>query len=212
MLVFKILFFFLTLNINSWQDSVYQDLVSKISSPVYPQTQLIKHDDKSMTFISYAAFSDPGNKHSFVLNEKDTIPTWLFIMRHDGKKKDELWHRGTHFNTPCNVFIGSQVLLHMKTVGFIKTNIIFKLFYHLQKVKYGSAVIFEMDKAYNSEEVNEFKMLIWAFPHPTVKGLVIVVTQGYIKSPYSVDLIDNQVKWHIDSALENFGERLMVTK
>lgn len=212
MLLFKLLYFFLSVNINSWQEYVYNDLIKKVSSPTFPQTILIKHTAKSLSFASYAAFHDPKNKYASVISEKDAIPTWLFIMRYNGQKKDELSHRGSHFDTPCNVFVGNQILIHIKTAGFFSANIIFKVFYHFYKARYGVVSTFEMDKAYNNAQVDEFKMLIWAFPHPKIKDLVIVVTQGYIKSPYSVELIDNNIKWHVDSALENFGERLMVVK
>lgn len=204
----KTLLFFTTINVNIWQNSLYGELVKKLTFPVYPNTILNKIDENSLTFVSYAAVNDPGEKYYYVMHDVASMPTWLFLMRYDNKIKDELWHRGVHFGTPCNVLRGNKLLLHIKTVGFIKTNIIFQIKYEVVNTKYGVIVSVEMDKNFPSADVAEFKMLLWAFPHPTIKNLVIVVSQGYIKTSYSIDMLDNHISWHIDNILQNFGDRL----
>lgn len=209
----KALLLLTSINVSAWQNSLHDQLVRKLSYPAFPTTILNKVDDSSLTFISYSAVTDPGDKYYYVMHDIMSIPTWLFLMRHDNKIKDELWHRGVHLDTPCNVLRGNRLLLHIKTVGFVKTDIIFQVKYDVENTRYGVVVAAEMDKNFPSSKVVEFKMLLWAFPHPTIKNLVIVVSQGYIKTSYSIDMLDNHIKWHIDNVLQNFGDRLVaVTK
>jgi len=205
----KTLLLLTTFNVSVWQNSLHDDLVKKLSYPSFPVTYLHNLDENSLTFFSYAAVKDPGEKYYYVMHDVASVPTWLFIMRHDNKLKDELWHRENHFGVPCNVLRGNKLLLHIKTVGFIKTDIIFRVRYEVENTKYGVIVYAEIDKSFPSSKVIEFKMLLWAFPHPAIKNLVIVVSQGYIKTSYSIDMLNNHIKWHIDNVLQNFGDRLM---
>lgn len=203
-----------TLNFSWWQNSYYHELIKKLTSPTFPQTTLITNsNENSARFVSYAAVLDPGNKYYYVMHDVPSMPTWLFLIRYANKMNDELWHRGTHFNTPCNIVRDNQLLLHLKTVGFIKTDVIFKINYEVQNTKYGVVLYANMDKSYVSSQVKDFNMVLWAFPHPTVKNLVIVISQGYIKTDVDITMLDNHIKWHIDSVLQNFGDRLLaVTK
>lgn len=212
--IIKTIVLFTTLNISLWQNSYYSGLITKLTQPSFPHTTIVLNsNENSAEFTSYSAVSDPSNKYYYVLHDITSMPTWLFLIRYNNKINDELWHRGEHFNTPCNVVQGNQLLLHLKTVGFIKTDIIFKIQYEVQNTKYGVAVIVNMDKSYASDKVKEFRMILWAFPHPTIKNLVIIVSQGYLKTDVDINMIDNHIKWHIDSVLQNFGDRLMaVTK
>ena len=209
----KALLLLTTINVGAWQNSLYGELVKRLSYPTFPTTILNNTDDHSVTFISFSAVKDSGEKYYYVMHDMTSVPTWLFLMRHDNKIKDELWHRGMHLGTQCNVFNGNKLLLHLKTIGFIKTDIIFKIRTEIENTKYGVVISSVMDKSYPSDKVLEFRMLLWAFPHPTIKNLVIVVSQGYIKTSYSIDMLDNHIKWHIDNVLQNFGDRLVaVTK
>lgn len=198
-----------SLNVGTWQSSFYGELVKTLTRPSFPHTTLtLNTNANSASFISYAAAKDPGNKYYYVMHDVPSMPTWLFLIRYANKLNDELWHRGRHFDTPCNVVQGNQLLLHLKTVGFIKTDIIFKIKYEVQNTKNGVVLYVNMDKSYASDKVKEFSMILWAFPHPTIKNLVIIVAQGYVKTDFDIDMLDNHIKWHIDSVLQNFGDRL----
>lgn len=198
------------LNIGGWQNSYYSELAKTLTHPSFPHTTLtLNTSTNSASFVSYAAVSDPGNKYYYVMHDVSSMPTWLFLIRYANKLNDELWHRGIHFNTPCNVVQGNQILLHLKTVGFIKTDVIFKVQYEIQNTKYGVVLYVNMDKSYASDKVKEFSMVLWAFPHPTVKNLVIIIAQGYVKTDFDIEMLDNHIKWHIDSVLQNFGDRLL---
>lgn len=198
-----------SLNIGVWQNSFYSELVNRVSYPSFPETSLSKVDAHSLIFTSFSAAYDPGDKYYFIMHDIATIPTWLFLMRHNHQIKDELWHRGIHYDTPCNVMRGDKLLFHLKTVGFIKANILFQVKYTVQNTKYGVLLSAEMDKSFPSEDVIEFQMFLWVFPHPTIKNLVIIVSQGYIKTTYDIDMLDNHIKWHVDNVLQNLGDRLI---
>ena len=211
--LFKALVFLTALDVSAWQNTLYSQLVARVTNPSFPQTFLQPIDDSSLNFISYSGAADPGAKYYYVLHDVNSAPTWLFLIRHDNKIKDELWHRGTHFNVPCNVMRNDKLLLHIKTVGFIKTDIVFQVKYEVQNTKYGVVLSAVMDHSFPSSKVLDFKLLLWVFPHPTLKNLVIIVSQGYIKTSYSIDMLDNQIKWHIDNIMQNVGDRLIaVTK
>ena len=203
----KAIVLLMSLDISAWQDSLYSKLI-KLSYPTFPNTTLENIDEHSVTFFSYSVVNDPGNKYYYVMHDAKSAPTWLFLMRHDNKIKDELWHRGYHNGFPCNVLDGDSLLFHVKTVGFIKTDVLFRVKYKVEDTRYGVVVSAIMDKSFLSNKVIEFKMLIWAFPHPTIKNLVIVVSQGYTKISYPVSILNNNIKWHVDSVLQNFGDRL----
>jgi len=199
-----------SLNVNWWQNSYYNELVKTLTQPSFPRTTLsLNTNENSASFVSYAAVKDPGEKYYYVLHDVVSMPTWLFLIRYGNKINDELWHRGTHFNTPCNVVQNDKILLHLKTVGFIKTDVIFKIKYEIQNTKYGVVLYASMDKSYTSDKVKDFSMVLWAFPHPTIKNLVIIMSQGYVKTDFDIDMLDNHIKWHIDSVLLNFGDRLI---
>ena len=203
---------FFALTINSWQAANYNELVKRLSSPSFPSTTLNSVDDNSITYMSYAAVDDPGAKYSLVMHDSASVPSWLFIMRYKNEIKDELWHRGIHFDQPCNTWQGDNILLHINTVGLFKVDIIFKLKYKIIDTKNGIVIIANMDKTAKSENVQDFNMLIWAFPHPTVKNLVIIVTQGYIRTALPIAIFKNNIKWHIDNMLQNFGDRVITVK
>lgn len=190
----------------------YKQLVNQFNSPAYPKTIISRLNNNSISFTSIAAASDPSNKYRFVLHDANTIPTWLFLMRTNGKIKDELWHRGIHNGNNCNVVNNNKMLLHLKTIGFFKTDIIFRVNYFVSDIKNGTIATINLDKSYLSEEVSEFRAIFWVFPHPTIKGLVIIVCEGYIKTPATISMLENNIKWHIDSALFNLGERFGVVK
>lgn len=205
----KAIVLFSALNTNVWQNSYYNKLISFLIQPTFPQTSLsLNTTENSASFISYAAVADPGNKYYYVMHDTASMPTWLFLIRYANKTNDELWHRGLHFNTPCNVVQGNKILLHLKTVGFIKTELLFKIMYDVQNTKYGVVLRAEMDHSYYNDKIKDFNLFLWAFPHPTVKNLVIVVAQGYVKTDFDITMLDNHIKWHIDSVLQNFGDRL----
>jgi hypothetical protein len=197
-----------SLNIGWWQSSLYKQLTSKLTQPTFPYTTLTTTSDKSATFISYAAVKDPGDKYYFVIHDTVSMPTWLFLIRYNHKINDELWHRGFHNGVPCNIVRGDKLLFHLKTAGFIKTDIIFQIKYEIQNTKNGVVLYAIMDKSFPSDDVQEFNMIIWAFPHPIIKNLVIIVSQGYVKTSYDINMLDSHIKWHIDSILQNFGDRL----
>jgi hypothetical protein len=206
--IFKALLILTTINVSAWQNSLYDELTKRLSYQAFPTTILSKVDDHSVTFLSFAAVKDPGDKYYYVMHDTTALPTWLFLMRHDHRIKDELWHRGVHLGVPCNVMRDEKLLFHLKTVGFIKTNILFQVKYFVQNTKYGVVLSAEMDKDFPSEDVLQFRMFLWTFPHPTIKNLVIVVSQGYIRTDMSIDMLNNHIKWHVDNVLQNFGDRL----
>lgn len=198
------------LTINAWQTANYAELVKRLPSPTPPITTLNSDDNNVLTYISYTAVRDPNNRYSSVMHDSESMPSWLFLMHYKDRLENELWHRGEHFGFPCNVWQGNNILLHVNTIGLIRADIIFRLKYKVFETKNGTVVIVEMDKDSQSQNVQDFKMFLWAFPHPTTKNLTIVVAQGYIKTILPVELFKNNIKWHIDNMLQNFGERLLV--
>lgn len=205
---------FYTLAMNSWQAANYDALVRKLHHQTSPTTTLKDNIGKnSVVFISYSAINDPHSVYSNVLHDTASVPTWLLLMRlaaDNGKTRDELSHRGMHLGIPCNVLHDKKILFHIKTVGFIKTDIIFRVKYDIENTKYGIVVSAERDMTFPSDEVEEFQMILWAFPHPTEKNLIIVVSQGYVKSSFPIIFLNGQIKWHIDNMMQNLGERLMM--
>jgi hypothetical protein len=199
----------MSLNINTWQKSLYDNFIKTINTPIFPITTISEVDNSALTFFSYSAAFDPGKKYYYVLHDPQSMPSWLFLMKYKGQVKNELWHRDIHSGIPCNVIRNNKILLHLQTIGFIKVNIIFQVNYEIINTKYGVVLSVVMDKTYKSNDVEEFRMFLWVFPHPTIKNLVIIAVQGYTKSNYSVDIINSSIKWHVDNILQNVGERLI---
>lgn len=205
----KTLAIILQFDIASWQHSIQDFLKNKTQS--FPSTSIHALDKYSLNFFSSVTSPDPGEKYYYVLHDLISMPTWLFVMRYKNQHMDELWHRDTHNGIPCNVIIGNKILLHIKTVGLISANIIFMVNVEVKNTNNGVVAIINLDKSYPSEDVYEFKMILWSYP--ASKNIVITVAQGYIKSPYPVTIIENKIKWQIDNMLLNFTERLVaVTK
>lgn len=204
----KLLVMLVSFNIIEWQTLLYSEVLQRVNSPLYPQTIVTKADDRAVRFFSYSAFYDNKGKYDYVLRDVMSLPTWFFLMRYKGEIKDELWHRGMHDGVACNVFDNDGYLFHIKTIGFFNIDIIFRILYKIKDSSYGTVVQVDMDKSYKSLKVNEFNMLIWTFPHPIIKNLAVIVISGYIATPFSIDPLYNHIKWHIDSFLQNFGERV----
>lgn len=190
------------------------DLVSKITTPTYPVTSIQKVDSHRLNFTTYAAFYDPDNKYRYFMHDVVPIPTWLLIMRDShGHKWDEMWHRGTHEGHNCNVYDNGNFLFHIKTVGFFAQDVFVKVFYSVIDLTQGSLAVMTIDKGYvpsGKNKVTDFQVVVWAFPHPKIPKLTVVYVKATIESPFPINMIKENLKWHLDSMVENFGERFLV--
>lgn len=199
-------------NYAKWQQSVYP-LVNSIASPLYPITEIATEDDDTLHFKSYAAFKDPNNKYKAVIHNQIDIPNWALIMRIDGKRVNELSHRGIHNKVPCNVFGDDGFMFHILTNSFPYLEIMTRVWNVVSDVDNGVISYFEIDKNYDPpgiDRVSDIKIIVWVLPHPKYKDLVVVIAQGYIRSifPLNNKKIQESLRWHINSVMENFAEKL----
>lgn len=191
------------------QTSNYNTIINNITGATYPNTSFNIINKHTLEYTSYAAYYDVGNKYKFVMNDIHTMPTWMLVMNIGKSKKNELWHREIHNNMiPCNIFVKNNILLHVKTFGIFKIDILFRVVYNVFDVKNGVIMASTIDSTFNGD-IKEFDTMIWVFPHPTIKDLVVVITQGHINSQYPISLFSGYIKWHIDTILENLGNRLI---
>ncbi len=200
---------FVVLNVSTWQSSSYNELINTIVSPMYPTTTINVINNNTIEYESHAAYVDPANKYYYVTHDITSIPTWIFIMDYKGKLHNELWHRDTHNGVICNKFIDNKILFHVKPAGMFKIDLLFKVMYSVENAEYGTITNVIMDNGYLSSSIKDFKFFMWVFPHPKIKNLVIVVIRGHIKIEYPIRFFLKSIKWHIETALQNFGKRLI---
>jgi hypothetical protein len=183
------------------QQQIYEQSV-KITAPLYPKTIITHIDNHSIDFITYSAYKDPSNKYYYVAHDTALIPTWLFVSGN----KDELWHRGKHNGVECNLFKNDRILLHIKTLGRFKLDLLFRIGYKVHNTKYGVVSRIKLDNSYPTS-IKELELIIFAFPQPKNKSVVVIIN-GHIKLSYPIALFVGGIKHHIDMVLENFGKRL----
>ena len=199
-------------SLTHWQQAMY-GLVNRIDGPTFPQTVLTVDDDDRLIFTAYAAFIDTEHKYKSVIYNQTDIPNWALVMRVNGKRINEMSHRGTHNGVPCNVFSNDRILFHILTAGSPEIEIMVRVWNTIIETKYDVVSYLTIDKVYDPpgiDRVSDLEVLIWAFPHPKIKNLIVVIAQGYMKSifPLTNSKIQNSVRWHINSVMENFGEKL----
>lgn len=170
-------------------------------------------DRYTISFNGNAVFQDPGNKYKFVLYDKETIPTWLFVVRKEDKKVNIAWKHERHSNEICNVFNGNKILIHLLTIGIIKSDLLFSAYYKVDSDNNDKITsLVYIDKSYKSRDIDDLYFIITIIPYKYIDKAVYLEVKGYIKSKYMIGLIPGTIKWYMDNILQNLGERFMAVK